>query len=404
MPVHGELAAPAPRLAEAEFVTLIALLISMVALGIDTMLPALPVMGDDLGVDGNAQQAIISLFFLGLGLGQMIWGPLSDTVGRKRAIYGGMALFMAGSVLSALTGSFVLMLLGRMMQGFGAAAPRIVVIAMVRDQYAGAAMARIMSTVMAVFIVIPAAAPALGQGIIAIAHWRAIFALFFGMAVIASVWLALRQPETLTPARRRRFSFHALWRSIIEVMRNRVAAGYMLAASFVFSAFVGYLVTAQQIFQDLYGVGDLFALYFAVLALAIGASSLANGRLVARYRMATLSRVAAMSMVAISGLFLAYDLAVPGPPPLWLFMAAFTPLFFAVGIMFGNLNALAMEPMGHIAGTAAAVIGSMTTLVSMVMGSLTGALYHGTLTPLLAGFAVFGSLSLGCILWAGRGK
>ena len=193
---------------EIEVIVLLALLISMVALATDAMLPALPQIGDELGViHENNRQQVISIFFLGFGVGQMLYGPLSDSIGRKPAMYGGLAVFMIGSLLSVVADSFELMLLGRLLQGFGAAGPRIVVVALVRDQYEGRAMARVMSAIMAVFILVPALAPAVGQGVMVLSDWRAIFILFIALAAIALVWLAMRQPETLPHDRRTSFRF-----------------------------------------------------------------------------------------------------------------------------------------------------------------------------------------------------
>ncbi len=384
-----------------EFIALAALMISLVALSIDAMLPALAEIGADLGVvRDNDRQLVVSVLFLGLAFGQMIYGPLSDSFGRKPAIYAGFVLFSVGSLLSAFAPGFTIMLLGRLLQGFGAGGPRIVVIAMVRDQYEGPAMARIMSLVMAVFILVPALAPALGQGIMAVSHWRAIFGLLFGLAVVALVWFALRQPETLAPDRRSPFTARRLFGAIRETCLSRIALGYTLAAGLIFGAFIGYLTTAQQIFQDLYGVGRLFPSYFAVLALAIGGASLANARLVMRYGMQALCRLALVGLAALSGGIFACALTVTGPPPLWILMSGLIPCFFCIGILFGNFNALAMAPLGHIAGVAAAVIGSLTTFISLALGTGIGASYDGTILPLIGSFALLGLASLAVMRWA----
>lgn len=390
---------------EGETVALIAVLICLVALSIDAMLPALPAIGDDLGVPrDNDRQQVITVFLLGLGIGQMIYGPLSDSTGRKPAIYAGLVLFMAGSLISAFAQSFEMMLLGRALQGFGAAGPRIVVVAMVRDQYAGAAMARIMSVVMAVFILVPALAPAVGQGIVIIWHWRGVFAVFFAIAVIGMIWMALRQPETLPPEARRAFSAAVLGRKVAEVFRNRVAFGYMMAAGLIFGAFVGYLTSTEQIFHDIYHLGGLFPIYFAVLALFIGAASLANARLVTRFGMTRLSRWALVTMVVVCGVFSGFALLWDGVPPLWSYMVCYAISFFAIGMLFGNLNALAMEPMGHIAGTAATVIGSMTTLMSLIFGTVIGAMFDGTVVPVSIGFAGLGLAALLVAEWTEAGR
>ena len=268
---------PTQKLRQGEFVALMALMMSLVAMAIDAMLPALAQIGDELGA-GHANQAqlVISALLLGMAAGQVIYGPLSDSIGRKPTIYAGLALFVTGSALSLAATSFPLMLLGRILQGFGAAGPRIVVVALVRDEYAGAAMARIMSLVLTTFILVPVLAPAIGQGILLIAHWRAIFAMLLALGLVALVWFALRQPETLPLERRVRFSLGRILIGVRETCANRVALGYTIAAGMIFGAFLGYITSSAQIFLGQYGVGRLFPLYFGGLALAIGAATYAT--------------------------------------------------------------------------------------------------------------------------------
>ncbi|MBE7468945.1 MAG: Bcr/CflA family drug resistance efflux transporter [Anaerolineae bacterium] len=383
-----------------EFVGLMALMISLVALSIDAVLPALAEIGQELGVQReNDNQLIISLLFLGMAAGQMIYGPLSDSTGRKPAIYAGFGLFMGGSLLALLAPSFPLLLAGRVLQGIGAAGPRIVTVALIRDQYEGRAMARVMSFVMAVFILVPVIAPLLGQTILLVAHWRAIFGLYLGLALIASLWFALRQPETLTPGQRIPFSLTRIGQAIREVVSNRPALGYTLTLGTVFGAFIGYLNSSQQLFQNQYGLGQLFPLYFAILALAIGSASFLNARLVMRYGMRWLSRTALLTLAGLSLLFWLLAYAWAGQPPLWALMVYFLISFFCIGLLFGNLNALAMEPLGHIAGIGAAVVGSLSTFISLMLGTLIGQSYNGTVLPLIAGFALLSLAALGVMHW-----
>lgn len=392
------------RLGTAEFVALAALLMSLVALSIDAILPALPVIGSELGArHPNDAQYVVSALFLGLGAGQLLWGPLSDRIGRKPAIYAGLAVFMAGCLVSYFAATFETMLAGRALQGVGVAGPRIVTMALVRDQYAGRPMARIMSFAMAVFILVPAVAPALGQGVLLLADWRAIFAAFFAAAAAAFAWVAVRQPETLPRARRRPFSPRAIGRAVREVCSIRAAAGYTLAAGFAFSPFVAYLSASQQVFQEAYGVGKLFPAYFAALALAIGGAALVNGRLVMRYGMVRLSTAAGVCMTLAALIALGCTLAFDGLPPLWLFMACFLAVFANVGLIFGNLNALAMEPLGHIAGVGAAVVASVSTFVSVPFGALVAWSFDGTLYALTGAFVLFGAAMLAAMRWAGGG-
>ena len=244
-----------------EFITLTALMTSLVALSIDAMLPALPQIGSDLGVTGaNDSQLVISMLFVGLAFGQLFYGPLSDSIGRKAAIYIGFLLFSAGSVIALLADDFTMMLAGRLLQGIGVAGPRIVAIAMVRDQFSGRAMARVMSFIMSVFILVPIVAPALGQLIVDLANWRAIFTLFLVLALFLSVWFGVRQPETLPKERRLPLSIAQLRLSLREILTHPAALGYTLVAGIVFGAFLGYLNSSQQIFQEQYALGSPFPL------------------------------------------------------------------------------------------------------------------------------------------------
>ena len=389
----------------AEFVPLIALLMSLVALAIDAMLPALPAIGRDLGVARpNDTQYVITSLFLGLGLGQMIFGPLSDRIGRKPAIHAGLALFMAGCLVSVFASTFEAMIAGRVLQGIGVAGPRIVTVALVRDQYEGRQMARLMSFALAVFILVPTVAPALGQGIQWLGGWRAIFGTFFAAGAIAFAWFALRQPETLSPAHRRSFSPRVIGRAVVEVLSIRAALGYTLATGFVFAPFVAYLSSAQQIFQEAYRTGALFPVYFGVLALAIGGASLANGRLVVRHGMRRLSKGATISIALISLVAWAGAFAFDGLPPLWLFMAYLLAVFLCIGLVFGNLNALAMEPLGHIAGVGAAVVASLSTFISVPLGATVGQSFDGTIYAQVGAFAVFGVGTFAAMRWAEGGE
>ncbi len=388
-----------------EFVALMALMISLVALSIDALLPALAEIGVDLGAGrGNDPQLVISALFLGLAVGQLVYGPLSDATGRKPAIYAGIALFIVGCLMSTVATSFPVMLAGRFLQGIGVAGPRIVTIALVRDRYEGRAMARIMSLVMAVFIMVPVLAPAIGQGILLIASWRAIFGVLLGLAVIALVWFGVRQPETLARGRRVPFSPGPIARAVREVCVNRIAIGYTVAAGLIFGAFIGYLTSSPQIFQGQYGLGRLFPVYFAALAVAFGAASYLNSRLVMRFGMRPLSRRALSGLSGLSLGFFAIAYAAAGDPPLWALMAYFAAAFFCIGILFGNFNALAMEPLGHIAGVGASVVGSLTTFISLPLGTLIGLGYDGTVLPLVGGFAILGVASVAVMHWTERGR
>ncbi|MFL2547209.1 MAG: multidrug effflux MFS transporter [Candidatus Rariloculaceae bacterium] len=373
-----------------------ALMISLVALSIDAMLPALPAIGLDLDVQReNGTQLVIGSMFVGFAVGQLVFGPLSDSFGRKPPIYVGLGIFMIGSILAMGATTFEVLLAGRILEGFGASAPRSVTVALVRDHFEGRAMARIMSFIMAVFIIVPIVSPALGQAVLFVADWRMIFALLLVLSLVALVWFGLRQPETLPPNRRSRLSLRQIGLDVAEVLRNRCALGYTISAGLVSGAFIGYLSSAQQIFQAQFQLGTRFPLYFAALAVSVGCASLLNARLVMRYGMRILAWRALQSMSILSIGYFLYAWGQGGTPSLMTMMIWGLLTFFSVGLLFGNFNAMAIESLGHIAGSASAVIGSVSTAISLVLGIAIGQAYDGTVLPLVGGFALLGLASMG---------
>ena len=387
----------------AEFIALIALSMSLVALSIDSMLPALGSIAADLGARApNDRQLVLTVFFAGLTVGLLVYGPISDSIGRKPTMYIGVALYILGGLLCAFAPNFTVMIAGRILQGFGAGSPRIVAIAMVRDLHGGRNMARIMSFVMAIFILVPILAPSIGQAILFVAPWRAIFLVLVGIGTIFLCWFAVRQPETHPPEARVEFSAAVIFSAARQVLAHPITLGYMLATGLIFGAFISYLGTSQQIFQEQYGLGNLFPVFFGILAAGIGAASIVNARLVMRLGMRLLSKWALRASCSLSLGFLVIAWALGGHPPLLLFMAYMLVCFFCNGLLFSNYNALAMEPMGRIAGVAAAVTGAVATLVALVTGSLIGRAYDGTVIPLVAGFALLSLAALIVTEWAER--
>ncbi len=356
-----------------EFVGLMALMQSLVALTIDAMIPALQELGVTLQIDHpNDAQLVISLLFLGLALGQLLFGPLSDSIGRKTAIQLGIGLFSIGCLVSVFSTSYTMMLLGRVLQGVGLAGPRIVSIALIRDLYSGDSMAKVMSFVMSVFILVPAIAPAVGQGILHIWNWQGIFALFLGLGAIVSIWFGLRQPETLKLERRIPFTPQRLIAGVKEVGLNRHAFGHTIAAGLIFGPFAAYLSMSQQILQIQYGLGEDFPLYFALLALSIGAAFFANSRLVMRYGMRRMIGIACPAISIWSLGFLGIAWLHNGQPSLLLLILYLQVTFFCMGILFGNLNAMAMQTLGHIAGIGAAIVGFLSTTIGVAFGCVIG--------------------------------
>lgn len=389
----------------AEFIALVAALTAMVAMTIDTMLPAIGVMATELGAaHDNDRHLIILIFFAGLALGTLIFGPISDSTGRKPAIYAGLGFYLVGCLMCYFATSFPMLIAGRFVQGFGAASPRVVSMAMVRDGAKGADMARIMSYVMSVFMLVPIIAPSIGQIVLAFGHWRVIFLGFMAMATLAGLWLATRQEETLALENRHRFEAVALWESAAAVVKHPIAFGYTIAVGFVFAAFNVYLATCQQIFAEQYQQGGFFALWFGGFAVGLALAMIVNGRTVKRLGMRPLSKYALWAFIANWSAMLVAALLTGGQPPLVL-VAVFNFIsFFASGLIFGNYNAMAMEPMGRIAGMAAAVSGALSSLMAIVLGGFAARQYDGTLTPVALAFVVFGLGALAASEWAERNR
>lgn len=384
-----------------EFIVIVSSMMSLTALSIDAMLPALADIGSDLNVqNANDRQLIVSLIFLGMAVGQLFFGPLSDKTGRKPAMVGGYAVFIIGALLAMLAVSFPMLLFGRLLQGIGISAPRAVTLALVRDRYEGRNMARVMSFVMTIFILIPMIAPTLGQTLLIFFGWRSIFGSFILLALITLLWFTLRMPETLAPENRAPFSAARITGAVRQILKIRPAIGFTVTAGFMSGAHLGYLNSAQQIFQEQYELGERFPLYFAVIAFSIGLASFLNARLVMRYGMSFLVRRALLGILALSITAFALAWFAAGQPPLFVLMAYLMLTFFCIGVLFGNMNALAMRPLGQIAGVGAAVVGSLATLISVPLGITIGRSYNGTVLPLIAGMAILAGLSLFVVRWA----
>lgn len=384
-----------------EFIPLMALITALDALSIDSLMPAFPAITRDLAIsNANDIQLVVSAMFFGFALGQMLGGPPSDSFGRRPLVAIGLALYMLGSLIGMFANSFPVLLAARVMQGAGAAVPFVVMTALVRDLYEGAPMARIMSFIGTVFILVPILAPLGGQGILLIASWRMIFLLYFGLAVLSMAWFMLRQPETLPPEKRIGLSLYAIVGSIVGILRNGVTSGYIIANALLLGAFLGYLNSAQQIFQDTYQLGLAFVLAFSSLAFSIGLALLINGTLVERFGMQRMTYLAFGGLAAVAILFLPVAWAANGVPPLWMTMLYLSVSFLCVGVLFGNLTSLAMEPLGAVAGVGAAVVQFVQTLLGLPIGILIGRSYNGTILPLVMGFAVCGSVALAVMRWA----
>lgn len=387
---------PHRRLSKAEFIALMGVMFATIAFSIDAMLPALPEIARDLGLENaNHAQLVLTSFVFGMGAGTLVAGPLSDAFGRRRMIFIGAGLYVTGAVLAYFASSLELLLAARVLQGLGAAGPRVVSMAMVRDLYAGRQMAQIISFAMLVFMVFPAVAPMIGAGIIALAGWRAIFIVFLLFSALSVGWLGLRQPETLPEAARRPLRFTPLRNALIEVLHHRQVMMSMAIQVLIFGILFGTISSIQQIFDLTFGRGDSFQFWFAGIALMSAWPPLINAALVMKLGMRPLIRNALGVQIAatLAGLGLLASGAVAGDVAFWVYYLWTASIFAATGFTIGNLNALALEPMGHIAGMAASVMSALATLGGALLGAGIGQLFNGTPLPLMGCVLVGASIA-----------
>lgn len=369
----------------AEFVALTALLIALTAMSIDIMLPALPEIGRALHVaTENDRQLVVIVYMVGFSAGQLIYGPLSDHLGRKPVLLAGLAIFVAGTLGALLSSSFTALLLARLVQGFGAASPRVVAIAVVRDLFSGRQMARVMSFAMMVFIVIPVLAPSVGQALLQVGSWRWAFVGLLAVGLLAALWAGLRLPETGKAAtgQARPLPLATAFRTAVL---DPATAGYGAATGFMFGCLLSYVASSQQIFVETFGLGAAFPIAFGAIASVMAAASLVNARYVGRWGMRRLSHYALAAFVVTSlALAAAAALGIATLPVFSLLVAA---VFFLFGLVTPNFNALAMESQGHNAGMASSVVGSLSTAIGAMVGAFVGHAYDGTVLPMALGFA-----------------
>ncbi len=385
---------PKKRLQQFESIALMASLMSITAMAIDTILPALNTIGIALGTRQAADnQLLITTIFLGLGLGPLFFGPISDNVGRKPVVFIGFFIFFIASCICTQAENITVMVLGRILQGIGLSAPRTAAIAMIRDLYNGNYMARVMSFVSVFFIMVPVIAPILGKSILDLYNWQAIFYTQMILGVFICLWFWKRQKETLVPSKRIKFTSNQFADGLKEIIRYKNTVGYTLIGGIIVGAFLGYLSTAQQIFEQQYQLKDEFPYIFGLLAISTGCAIFLNGKLVLQYGMERLITVALSLYVAISLLYCLcfYNTSNPGLMILLIFLGL---QFFSYGLMFGNLKSMAMQPIGHIAGIGAAITGFISTAIAVAISTLIGRLVADTALPLFMGFMICSVLSL----------
>ena len=402
-------AAPAPRpetpfnIGFKQFVGLIAALMAVNAIAIDSMMPALSLIGHDLGVaTDNGRQWVITAYMLGFGAAQLFYGPLADRFGRKPVLQCALVVYIICSVFAALAPSFELLLTARVLQGIGAAASRVLVVSIVRDRFSGRQMARVMSLTLIVFLAVPILAPSIGQLILLVAPWRWIFGGLAVYGTLVFIWLTLRLPETLHPEDRLPLAPRAIAHAFKLTVSNRVAVGYTLATTLVFGGLLGFINSAQQVFVEVFDDPIYFTINFAVIAGFMAISSLVNSRIVGKLGTRKVSHSALIGYTIICAIHTAVVFA--GYENLWTFTVFQSALMFCFGMLAPNFGSMAMEPLGHVAGTASSVQGFTSTIGGALVGFFIGEHFDGTVRPLVVGFLVCALGSLVIVLITERGK
>jgi DHA1 family bicyclomycin/chloramphenicol resistance-like MFS transporter len=386
-----------------EFVALVASMMALTALGIDSMIPALPAIGESLGVvEANPRQYVITAFLIGFSVAQLVYGPLSDRFGRRPVLLIALGAYVLTSAVTAVSGSFAMLLLARAAMGASAAGARVVTVALVRDCYAGRAMARVMSLAIIVFMATPILAPNFGQLILFIGSWRLIFwgIAAVGFAVLA--WFWLRMPETLGEDGRQSLRPGRILGDYALVLRDRCAVGYTLAIALLTGGVFGFIGSVQQIMADVFHRPEWVTLVFAGVAGAVAVSSFVNSRIVMRLGMRVISHSALAGMVALAAIHLLITWS--GFETLWSFALLQAAMMMCIGLANSNFSAAAMERMGEIAGTASSLQGFVTTLGGALLGALIGQAFDGTTVPLYVGFLAMGVLSLAVVAVTERGR
>lgn len=384
-----------------EFVGFIAACMALNALAIDVMLPALPDVNRDFFLsDPNQSQAVIALYLGGMGLSQLFYGPLSDRFGRRPVLIGGLALFSLAGLLSAMTQSFPMLLAARFIQGLGAGAPRVVAVSLARDTYSGAQMGRVMSLVMMVFMAVPILAPSIGQLILLFAPWRWAFGALVVGGGLMLAWTLYRLEETLPVHRRRSISPASVFEGFRIALTTRTTLGYMLAMGLVLGAHMGFIISAQRIFMDVFNAGQRFSLLFALVALAMSVAAFTNSKLVMRFGMRRLAIIGLCTLIVLNLAHLALVWHRPESLPVFLLMQAGSMFMF--GFLGANLNTLAMEKVGHVAGTASSLIGFFTTVSGAVLGFIVGQCFDGSVVPLTTAYILLGAGALVIVMMTER--
>jgi DHA1 family bicyclomycin/chloramphenicol resistance-like MFS transporter len=390
------------KLGKVELIVLIAALMALNALAVDIMLPALPAMGAALKVaHANQHQLVLTVYLVGFGIAQLFFGPLSDRYGRRGPLMLGIVVYVVAAGLAAIAPNFEMLLILRFIQGLGAAATRVISQSFVRDRFGGRAMAEVMSLVFMVFMVIPVLAPSVGQVLLFSGHWQMIFLFMAVLALVIGIWAYLRLDESLPVEKRRALSPAVVLEGFRLVFSNRLAMFYGLSGTFVIGGLFGFLNSATQIYLDIYKIGAWFPVAFGAVAALMAVSSFLNSRLVGRFGMRRMAHSALIVFIVFSGLWM--GLAIADRLPFAVFFAVLATVMFCFGLVGSNTSALAMEPLGAVAGTASSVFGFIQTVGGALIGVALGFLYDGTVVPIATGYFVLGLAALCCVLIAEKG-
>ncbi|MEX1178535.1 MAG: multidrug effflux MFS transporter [Nitriliruptor sp.] len=388
-----------------ELTSFLALSMALAALGIDLLLPVYDSIRTDLGLAANstAVTGLITTYFLGLAAGQLVYGPIADRYGRKRALHIGYAVYGIAALITAIGPSLGVLLVARFVWGLGAAGPRVVTLAIVRDTYEGERMAKAMSFIMAVFILVPVIAPSIAAGVATFVSWRWLAVGSALAAIGAAVW-ARRIPETLAPEHQLPMTYGRITAAAKVVVSNRQTVGYTLALTSMYGVFSSYLASSELIYSQVFDEGDRFPLIFGGLAAVMGVAMIANGRVVERIGTRRLAHGVLVGYLLAAASLVVLAVTTGGRPPLWLFLLGIAAMLISHALLIPNFNTIAMTPMGAIAGTAAAVIGATQIAVGALLGALLDRTFDGTILPLSFGFLGYGLLAFGLVLYAERGQ
>ncbi len=400
--MHGTLP-QRKSLGERELMVMMASVMALSAFGTDAMLPSFPAIIDNLRVNpANNVQQMITVYLLGTGIGSLFYGPLSDRYGRKRVLVIAIIAYVACALACSFTPSFPFLLAARFINGLFAAALGVIAVAIIRDRFAGDAMASRMSMIFLIFMIVPIIAPSIGQLVLRFGEWRTVFDVMAGLGLAVLVWVLLRLPETLDPENIiliRADQIVSTWRAVIF---NRMAGAYMMASGIVQGAIFGFLTSSQPIIDKVFGARSYFGLCFAIISIGIASSNLGNARIVERFGARRVSHSALIGFILLAGMQLLASYLAPSSLPLFLGLVAAN--MSMLGFMGSNFGSIAMQPFGAMAGAASSFQNFSRVIVASMIGATIGQSFNGTAMPMALGYLGCGLGAMIMVLWGEKGK